>query len=365
MPTATASIHRVIIIAACLFLSACTVADSVEYSTIDHDDVIQFFTTSAQLDEEKHEWIIPIHAWVYEPEDSRLRLKSFESLIKNKYGIIVDEHSRENFKTRSNLLISDNERNKKIVIELAGQRYTSNQTESNGHATWVVNLPESEFNSGKSLSYQAVLKPDDERIFNGSVRLLPPHGISVISDIDDTVKISHVTDRKRLLEYTFLKDFEAVPGMAERYRQWQENGMAFHFVSSSPWYLYEPITRFLADAEFPGATLSLKSFRFRDKSLLDVFKKGTKTKPKAIEAIIKRYPHRKFILVGDSGEQDPEVYAGIAKTYPEKILKIFIRNIDRSEATDKRVTSILEKTAGTPWQVFRSAKEIELSLLNE
>src|SRR5690625_5563263 len=78
----------------------------------------------------------------------------------------------------------------------------------------------------------------------GWIRLLKPEGVSVISDIDDTIKITDIpAGRSVVLENTFFKPFQAVPGMAERY---QEDGaeVAFHYVSGSPWQLYRPISEF-------------------------------------------------------------------------------------------------------------------------
>ena len=56
--------------------------------------------------------------------------------------------------------------------------------------------------------------------------LLPRRGISVISDIDDTIKVSHVANRGRLLRNTFVNPFAPVPGMAELYQAWREAGAA-------------------------------------------------------------------------------------------------------------------------------------------
>jgi phosphatidate phosphatase APP1 len=67
------------------------------------------------------------------------------------------------------------------------------------------------------------------------------------------------------------------------------------------------LVEFLDASGFSPSVLNLKSVRFRDETLLDLLKKGTETKPAAIERILNTYPDRRFVLVGDSGEQDPEV----------------------------------------------------------
>ncbi len=326
MPTFITLCALTLVVIATLITTKPCQAAAPDASTINADEHIQFFDTSASFNTKTQEWSIPIHAWVYEPTDSKMRLKSFEKILKKKFDLSVEEDNRENFTKRTNLLISDNERGKRIVVELAGQRFVSEKSSANGHISMSITLPSSAVADKHRIEYQAIMPSDDPRVFKGSSLLIPNRGISVISDIDDTVKVTHVMDRKRLLDSTFLKDFEAVPGMAEKYREWKEKNVNFHFVSSSPWYLYEPLDSFLKQVDFPQATLNLKSFRFRDKSLLNLFKKGTETKPKDINTIIERYPEHHFILIGDSGEQDAEVYASIARQHPEAIKMILIRN---------------------------------------
>lgn len=108
----------------------------------------------------------------------------------------------------------------------------------------------------------------------------------------------------------------------------------------------------LADAGFPWATLSLKNVRFRDETLLNLFKSGTETKPRQIEAILNRYPQRQFLLIGDNGEQDPEVYGNIERRYPEQITQILIRNVADERRNESRYTTAFRKGASNKWQFF-------------
>jgi phosphatidate phosphatase APP1 len=103
---------------------------------------------------------------------------------------------------------------------------------------------------------------------------------------------------------------------------------------------------------FPKATFSLKDFRFRDETFFNLFKKGTETKPAQIEPILQRYPGRKFVLVGDSGEQDPEVYASIARKYPDQIARIYIRNVNGATASDQRFKNAFDGLDNSLWQLF-------------
>ena len=188
--------------------------------------------------------------------------------------------------------------------------------------------------------------------------MLAEQGLSIISDIDDTIKVSNVTERKALMQATFFDDFVAVDKMPQLYQKWHNLGAKFHFVSSSPWQLYIPLKKFLNDENFPHATMSLKSIRFKDQTLLNLFKSGTRTKPVAIRRIIDSYPKRQFVLVGDSGEQDAEVYAQIAQEYPDQITKIFIRNINQDSTLNKRYEAVFSKIDKHKWHTFESATEL-------
>ena len=85
------------------------------------------------------------------------------------------------------------------------------------------------------MSFSVVLRDGDPRKFHGSALLVPEHGLSVVSDIDDTIKISQVRDRRELLRNTFAREFVAAPGMAARYQQLAASAdTRFHYVSSSP-----------------------------------------------------------------------------------------------------------------------------------
>ena len=336
--------------------------DSV--SDIAVDETVVFFRTSGWLDEVNQQWHLPVHGWIYEPQESVVRLAAFEKLLDEKYGLVVNAQTQGNFSRRLNLIIADSERGKTIVIKLAGKKHTLPASAEDGHfeSTIVISTEDAaKYGKNGLIAYSAVVGDAESRNFGGAIRLLDTDGISVISDIDDTVKVSNVGDHKNLLEQTFLQDFAAAPGMATVYREWSTDDTGFHFVSSSPWQLYEPLQEFLDQHGFPWSSFSLKSIRFRDETLLDLFKKGTETKPAAIEKILDQYPDRDFILVGDSGEQDPEVYAELLRSRPEQISKVYIRNVTQASKDDERFASVFDGIDADRWQLFENPEVLTLS----
>eukprot|EP01051_Picozoa_sp_SAG22_P007820 SAG22_NODE_565_length_9046_cov_142.250475_8_plen_491_part_00 len=191
---------------------------------------------------------------------------------------------------------------------------------------------------------------DDARITArvGSCLLVPGEGLSIISDIDDTIKITDVVNKRELIRNTFLREFTAVPGMAEVYRRWAaDHAAVFHFVSASPWQLQPEIEAFTAAAGFPPATFHMKTLRLNSlpgsgQSLLNLFEKGTSYKPRHIDGIITKFPRRRFWLVGDSGEKDPETYGSIARQFQGQVDRILIRKVPGAANTAERFAAAFE-----------------------
>ncbi len=347
------------ILFASLLMAVSGSAFTASYSTIAADEHLVFFDTAAWLNEDTAEWHLPIHGWIYELENSVARKALFRESLEAALDLEINGDSEGNFAHRLGLIIADNERGKSIVIEIAGRRVTLPPSAANGHIQMTLTVPAAALGDQNNLiRYAAITSDDENREFEGQVHLVPPRGLSVISDIDDTVKITDVTDHRRLLENTFLLDFQPASGMADLYRQWIGSEGSLHFVSSSPWQLYSPLQEFLDDSGFPSRSMHLKPVRFRDETFFDLFRKGTETKPRVIEEILGRYPKRRFVLVGDSGEQDPEVYAPLLRAHSEQIIKVYIRNVTQEARDNERFSSVFEGISPRRWELFEDGDDL-------
>ncbi|MEA2723590.1 MAG: hypothetical protein QOH59_1361 [Gemmatimonadales bacterium] len=162
--------------------------------------------------------------------------------------------------------------------------------------------------------------------------LTPPASAAfgVISDMDDTVLQSHVTDLIRAARMVLLENARTrlpFPGVAAFYRALQEGGTGgagnpIFYVSSSPWNLYDVIEEFLEAQQIPAGPLLL-----RDWDLGPSVLRNAAYKAGVIREILATYPSLPFILVGDSGQEDPEIYADIVATHPGRILAAYIRSV--------------------------------------
>ena len=209
--------------------------------------------------------------------------------------------------------------------------------------------------------FAAELRPDDTRTFSGAIFPLEAEGVSVISDIDDTIKITEVRNKEATLRNTFLREFQAVPGMADFYQALaRSNGAAFHYISASPWQLYEPLAALVTTNGFPAGTFELKEFRWKSRKFFSLFASPEKYKPGVIEPLLKQFPQRKFILIGDSGERDPEIYGALARKFPEQITQIYIRDVTDEAAESERYKKAFQAVPRANWQIFRAPTELSL-----
>jgi phosphatidate phosphatase APP1 len=163
----------------------------------------------------------------------------------------------------------------------------------------------------------------------GTLHVVPASGVALISDIDDTVMKTWVTDKGRMAQTVLLKNgaqVEAVGGAAAAYRQARVSGVdAVFYVSSSPQNLYPRLRYFLEHHGFPAGPLFLKNLG--DDSLLahDSYKLDR------LERIAADVPGVRFVLVGDSGERDPEIYREFRRRHPARVTGIIIRLVPGSK----------------------------------
>lgn len=327
------------------------------------DEQLIFFPAEAFYDAEHQRWTALIHGWVFEPNV----LGEVSSLFRKSLDLSVDGNSETDslFKQRARWFIVDNERKKRIKIQLGQQVFKMKKSGSNGHFNKTLKLNVDYVNTLKktaadsTISFQAITPKKDKRIFRGELHLISPKGVSVISDIDDTIKVSNVIDKQELLANTFLRPFKAAPGMATLYKKWHsQQDTVFHYVSASPWQLYPVLSEFIQASAFPSGLFYMKSFRWKDSSFLNLFADPIEYKINIIESILQRYPQRQFILVGDSGEKDPEVYGKIARKFPKQIIRILIRKVGDNNSESRFTTAFLNLNQDI-WQAFKTTQEIK------
>lgn len=170
----------------------------------------------------------------------------------------------------------------------------------------------------------------------GGGRVIIPRSAAafgVISDMDDTVIRTDATRLIGMLRRTLLENALTrlpFPGVAQFYSGLHAGaggtiGNPIFYVSSSPWNLYPLLTEFLEHQAIPAGPLVLRDWGIAESGALPL--RHGDHKLGAIRQILDRYPALPFILIGDSGQEDPEIYSTIVHEYPSRILAVYIRNV--------------------------------------
>lgn len=153
---------------------------------------------------------------------------------------------------------------------------------------------------------------------------------AVVSDMDDTVIRSNVPNRIKLVANTLFKNARTrlpFPGVAEFYRALQKGTQntqnPIYYVSNSPYNLYDLLHEFFDVRGIPHGPIFLRDFGLTERYL------GAERSHKTVQIsrLLELHPDLPFILIGDSGEHDPDIYAEVVKQYPNRILAIYIRDV--------------------------------------
>jgi phosphatidate phosphatase APP1 len=156
--------------------------------------------------------------------------------------------------------------------------------------------------------------------------------VGIISDFDDTIIVSNVTNKIELGYNTVFKNYKqrtVVPTMLERFEKILEQNpkdapSTLFILSGSPQQLFFAVEDFLTFHHFPKHILILKKAHGDNKDpLTDQFAYKTQK----IERLINLYPTMQWVMFGDSGERDVEVYQFIKKKYPSKVSAYYIRDV--------------------------------------
>ena len=165
----------------------------------------------------------------------------------------------------------------------------------------------------------------------------------IISDIDDTIlKSDALSKRKAAQKILFGNAFtrEAFEGVAKFYQALHQEINPMFYVSSSPWNVYDVLLQFLELNAIPMGPLLLRDWGLSPEEILPT--NHAKHKLSMIRQILHTYPALPFLLLGDSGQEDPEIYSQIVQEFPKRIMGIYIRDVTGQER--KRSIEALAKS---------------------
>jgi hypothetical protein len=314
-------------------------------------EVIVYPTYGYRRPGDESTWVIPVRVWV-----SKARRLPVPDEVVGRFASDMGHLSGDDIKhlrARLSHFVADDDSRESVSVAFDGDPEEGRTyplpglTDANGLIMHELELSDekaqallaAQGSAGGWLSFKASAEGFEGE---GRARLVEPLGLSVVSDIDDTIKITEVPAGKPIvLRNTFLRGWVEAAGMAERYRAFGDDVM-FHYVSGSPWQLYKLLGEFVRTT-YPEGAFHMKDVR---KNLLsheswDDFKNFVgndmatyEQKVGQITRVMLNLPRRHFVLVGDSGEKDPEVFREIRKTFPDRVREIFIRDVVGARAND-------------------------------
>jgi phosphatidate phosphatase APP1 len=175
--------------------------------------------------------------------------------------------------------------------------------------------------------------------------------LAIVSDIDDTVIRTDATSLFRMLKTVLLENAHVrlpFEGVAAFYRALHRGVNPIFYVSSGPWNIYDLLAHVFEIRGIPAGPIFLQDWGLEEGKL--IVRRHDDHKKEQIDAIVGTYPSLRFILIGDSGQRDPEIYEDVARRYPERICAIYIREVARRPRREvvESIARSIEREHGIP-----------------
>ena len=327
------------------------------------DEEVMFFQSTAR-------WVsdatieVGVEAWVYEIERRPGVTTAFRHYLKLDPDTLgADEYAE--FRRRVRLFLTDSEGGKRVPITITTPLVEEPMslglptTPMNGRSSACFIVPAPRDPAAQWIEFETA---GPGKTFRGRALLMPAEGLSIVSDIDDTIKHTQVLDRREMLLNTFARPLRPVPGMAELFQRTEAAAGAttrFHYVSGGPHQLWPMLDGFLREGGFPEGSVHLRMIDLHK----EVFGEGTSTfshKLATIGGLMREFPRRRYVLVGDSGEKDPEVYGEIARQFPALVTAIHIRDVTGEPREAARYAGAFRDVPPERWSLFTEPATVAL-----
>ena len=257
--------------------------------------------------------------------------------------------------------LSDEVPGARVTVRLGGEAFHT-ETDEDGYYDLDVE-PAAPPAPGWAEATVTVEEPQHAEATARIVVPRPDARFMVVSDLDDTVIRTGATDKLRFARVVLLNNAttrEVFPGVGAFYRALvNEGGEATHpifYVSSSPWNLYRQFTGALDHRGVPPGPVFLKDFGIDPGKFI---KTGHHVhKLEQIETLLEFYPDLNVVLVGDSGQEDAEIYQQVVARHPARVAAVFVRDV-ADDARDRAVRHIARdvEARGVPMRLVSDTVE--------
>ena len=198
------------------------------------------------------------------------------------------------------------------------------------------------------------IRTDETESVDAPIFIVDPSvSVGIISDVDDTVMVTALPRPFLAAWNTFVLDEHArrpVPGMAVLYERLTRAhpGMPVFYLSTGAWNVAPTLTRFLSRNLYPSGPLLLTDWGPTHDRW---FRSGRDHKVDTLERLSREFPEIRWLLVGDDGQHDEEIYGQFTADHPHAVEGVAIRQLSNSEAVlaGGRSKSEAHPSRSAPW----------------
>jgi len=191
---------------------------------------------------------------------------------------------------------------------------------------------------------------------NSTAYLVPPKGITIVSDIDDILRVTKIYDPKEGLLNSFARNFEPWENMPDIYGNWSRHlpDVHFHYLTTTPEQVTRAYMQFIY-ATYPGGSFDTRPLNFSDVSATLAIRKYL------LNRVFETFPERKFVLVADTSNPDVmKDYPQMVKDFPGQVQCILLRNTTSTDSSDKFPynTAGFEGLDQNQYMFFKNAEDL-------
>ena len=183
-----------------------------------------------------------------------------------------------------------------------------------------------------------------ENLYSPQIDYVENHTI-VISDIDDTILQSHISNKLLkffTLMFTSVEKRKAIENMMQLIKDFAQSGTASFYLSNSEQNLYPLIYRFFTNNRFPEGPIFLKQMRgWRDVLINNKYPEKDAHKQMQLKKIIDFFPDKHYILIGDNTQNDLRIYLSVARNFPTLIRHIIIRRVINKKSDEALIKEFI------------------------
>jgi len=275
----------------------------------------------------------------YFVKNSGKDLSEVVAWVADRVGLADDEEAKATIAERIQPLLDSILPAHAVNIDLQGVQVRLGPSGRDGISSDELAIPGSGYKDGQIITPKAI-----EGTSSFNITFAAPTGWAILSDVDDTIKKTLTSSPVGILQTTFVDAPEPIAGMPELYKHLVQklDNPPFWYLSASPYNLY-PFLREFREQYYPSGTLILRDASWMNLAgFLANLTQGTQAyKVDRIEKVHGWFPKRKFILIGDSTQSDPEAYGEAYRKHGKWIGAIFIRKVTGVEGMDEEKKNAL------------------------